>query len=131
MKDVGTWTRRQSFSTLKTEKKLTRDLSALSAGRQAMEVSVPSDLSDLNKRSSGRDVLLEIQPVGDCGIETVMRRKYMEVTSEFRRDLRKRRGAGALRRSLGHGRLGRGRAGAVPLQRRRDGRGAQMNEDSD
>ena len=36
-------------------KRTHKDISALSAGRQAMEVSVPPDLSDLNKRSCGKE----------------------------------------------------------------------------
>jgi len=54
---------------------------------------------------------LEIQPFGYCWIETVLRKKYVEIMKE------KGRCAGALRRSFGHRMSGRGCAGAFPLQR--------------
>ena len=58
------------------------------AGRQPNEVSVLSDLNEGRERGG-----LEIQPFGSCWIETVMRRKYMEVTRDMTRELKKRKDA--------------------------------------
>ena len=56
-----------------------------------------------------------------------MRWEYREVTEDMRKELKKEGGAAVLREVLTEG-LDRGRAGHFPLQRRRDGFGAQMDQ---
>ena len=71
---------------------------------------------------------MDVKPFGDCLIETVMRWEYREVTEDMRKELKKEGGRCCSQGGFDRRLLDRGRAGHFPLQRRRDGFGAQMDQ---